>query len=141
MSVLYMLDTNTLSYIVKGRSRRARRRLVERSQTDEICVSVITEAEIRFGLTKRKVAAKTQVAIEQFLSNIDVLPWDQAAAREYGTARASLELAGRPLANMDLLIAAHAASAGAVLVTSDTNFKQRSRYFSNLATENWADDI
>lgn len=141
MSVTYMLDTNTASYIVKGLSPRARKKLIECSQTDEVCISSITEAEIRYGMAKRGLSTQKQSAIEQFLLAIDILPWDTAAAKEYGTARASLEAAGKPLANMDLLIAAHAASIRAVLVTSDGNFKNRSRYFSALATENWADDV
>ena len=87
------------------------------------------------------MSGETQAAIEQFLAKIDVLPWDSAVAKEYGTARASLERAGKPLANMDLLIAAHAAAAGAVLVTSDSGFDGRFEPFNLVATVNWAGDL
>jgi len=140
MNTTYMLDTNTVSYIVKRQSEHARRKLEECSQNDDVCISAITEAEIRYGLAKRKLSGEVQAAIELFLSKIDVLPWDSAAAKEYGTARASLERAGKPMANMDLLLAAHAAAAGAVLVTNDNAFG-RYEHFNLTATANWADDM
>ena len=141
MNVTYMLDTNTVTYIVKRQSEHARQKLLKYSEEDDVCISAITEAEIRYGLAKRKLSVETQAAIEQFLAKIDVLPWDSAAAKEYGTARASLERAGKPLANMDLLIAAHAAAAGAVLVTNDNGFDGRFEHFNLKATVNWADDL
>lgn len=136
-----MLDTNTVSYIVKGQSKRARQMLRQCSEEDDVCISAITEAEILYGLAKHKLSVETRAAVEQFLAKIDVLPWDSAAARAYGTARASLERAGQPLANMDLLIAAHAAAAGAVLVTSDNGFGRRFEHFNGMTTANWADDL
>jgi len=141
MSVTYMLDTNTVSYIVKGQSEHARQKLLKCGEEEDVCISAITEAEIRYGLAKRKLSAEIQEAIEQFLAKIDILPWDSAAAREYGTARASLERAGKPLTNMDLPIAAHAAAAGAVLVTNDNGFDERFEHFHLTATVNWADDL
>lgn len=141
MNITYMLDTNTVSYIVKNQSKHARQKLLKHSEEDDVCISAITEAEIRFGLAKRKLSIETETAIEQFLAKIDVLPWDSAAAKEYGTARAALEAAGKPLANMDLLIASHAAALGAVLVTSDTNFDGHFQHFNLKRTTNWADDL
>ena len=140
MNVTYMLDTNTVSYIIKRQSQRARQKLEECSQEDDVCISAITEAEIRYGLAKRP-SPERQAAADLFLAKIDVLSWDPAAAKEYGTARASLERAGKPLGNMDLLIAAHAAAAGAVLVTNDNGFDGRFEHFNLLATVNWADDL
>ncbi len=131
-----MLDTNTVSYIVKNQSAKARKKLLKHAQEDEVCISAITEAEIRYGLAKRQMSAATYAAIEHFLAKIDISPWDSAAAQEYGTLRAKLERAGRPLGNMDLLIAAHAVAMGAVLVTNDRIFKN-----IQAATVNWADDL
>ena len=84
----------------------------------------MTEAEIRFGLARGKLSAATEAAVELFLSKIDILPWDSAAARAYAKARATLERIGKLLANMDLLIAAHAAAVGAVLVTNDHTLRR-----------------
>jgi tRNA(fMet)-specific endonuclease VapC len=133
-----MLDTNTASYIVKNQSAHARQKLLEHSEEDDVCISAITEAEIRFGMAKRKLSMEKQAAIEQFLAKMDVLPWDSTVAKEYGTMRASQESIGKPLANMDMLIAAHAAAIGAVLVTHDGAFQN----VQNLtATVDWADDV
>lgn len=130
----YMLDTNTVSYIVRGQSALARRKLRETSTRARVCISAITEAEVRYGLAKRSLSKDAQDAIEQFLLNIDVLAWDSDAAQAYGSLRAQLEVKATPLGNMDLLIAAHAIAAGAVLVTNDQAF---SHARGKLVTTNW----
>ena len=129
-----MLDTNTVSYIVRGQSGLARRKLRQTSSRARVCISAITEAEVRYGLAKHSLSKDARDAIEQFLLNIDVLAWDSDAARAYGNLRAQLEAKGRPLGNMDLLIAAHAAAVGAVLVTNDQAF---SHARGSLVTTNW----
>jgi tRNA(fMet)-specific endonuclease VapC len=139
--VIYLLDTNTVSYIVKGQSRNARRKLMRASADHDVCISVITEAEIRFGLARGKLPAAAEAAIELFLSKLDILAWDSTAARAYAEARATLERIGRPLANMDLLIAAHAAAVGAILVTNDRTLRDCSKHIGVRQTVNWADDV
>ncbi len=129
-----MLDTNTVSYIVRGQSALARRKLRQTSTRARVCISAITEAEVQYGLTKRPVSKDIRYAIEQFLLNIDVLAWDYDAAKAYGSLRAQMEAKGKPLGNMDLLIAAHAVAAGAVLVTNDQAF---SHARGTLVTANW----
>ena len=74
------------------------------------------------------------MAVREFLKRVDVLPWDHAAAERYGITRAELVRRGKTLAPLDLLIAAHAMSAGAVLVTSDKAFGQ----VVDLIVEDWA---
>jgi predicted nucleic acid-binding protein len=76
-----------------------------------------------------------------FLSKIDILDWDSAAARACAKARATLERIGKLLANMDLLIAAHVAAAGAVLVRNDDTLQECSKYIDVRHTVNWADDV
>jgi tRNA(fMet)-specific endonuclease VapC len=139
--MIYLLDTNTVSYIVKGQSRRARRKLARVSVDHDVCISVMTEAEIRFGLARGNLSAATEAAVELFLCKIDILAWDSAAARAYAKARATLERIGKLLANMDLLIAAHAAAVGAVLVTNDHTLEECSKHIDVRHTVNWADDV
>jgi len=105
---------------------------------DEIaCISAITEGEIRYGLARRSSTA-LYAAIEGFLAKIQVLPWGRDEATVYGQVRAKQERAGRPLGNMDMLIAAHAISSGAVLVTRDRAFA----HVEGLAgMVNWATDL
>ena len=139
--MIYLLDTNTVSCIVKSQSRRGRRKLERVSVDHDVCISVMTEAEIRFGLARGKLSAETEAAVELFLSKIDILAWDSAAARAYAKARATLERIGKLLANMDLLIAAHAAAVGAVLVTNDRTLRECSKHIDVRQTVNWADDV
>ena len=75
-----------------------------------------------FGLAKRPEATRLRRAVSEFLRRVDVLPWDSVAAERYGVLRAGMEGVGRTMGPLDLLIAAHALSAGAVLVTGDRAF-------------------
>jgi tRNA(fMet)-specific endonuclease VapC len=131
----YMLDTNICSYIVSGRYPNARQQ-VKSHGDDIIVISAITEAELRFGLEKKPEATRWRQGIQTFLDKVTILPWDSLAAREYGTMRANLTKNGKTLSALDLLIAAHAASIGAVLVTGDRAFQH-----IGGVTVNWADDI
>jgi tRNA(fMet)-specific endonuclease VapC len=122
MKSIYMLDTNMVSYIAKGRSKSARMRMLNLETDECVCLSVITEAEIRYGLAKRPEATALHERMEWFLAAVKVLPWGREEARAYGALRAKLETCGKPLENMDLQIAAHAIAIGAVLVTNDKAF-------------------
>jgi tRNA(fMet)-specific endonuclease VapC len=138
MTRLYMLDTNTVSYIVKGKSSAARARLAGLGTNETTCISSITEAEIEYGLAKNPNAANLRTALHWFLSRMQVLPYGSAEARAYGHLRVKQEAAGRPLESMDMLIAAHAIATGAILVTGDKVFS----YVTGLAgIENWATDV
>lgn len=132
-----MLDTNTCSYILRGTSSAARRKLAALKEDEIACISAITEGEIRYGLARRPSVA-LHGAIEGFLAKIQVLPWGRDEAIAYGQLRARQESAGRPLGNMDMLIAAHAISSEAVLVTRDHAFA----HVEGLAgMVNWATDL
>jgi tRNA(fMet)-specific endonuclease VapC len=122
MKSLYMLDTNMVSYIAKGRSKAARIRMLNMERDEAVCLSVITEAEVRYGLAKRPEATALHERMEWFLAAVKVLPWGRDEARAYGALRAKLESSGKTLENMDMQIAAHAIATGAVLVTNDKAF-------------------
>jgi tRNA(fMet)-specific endonuclease VapC len=128
-----MLDTNTVSQAIRGSPIAVRQRL-EAAATTEVCLSTITEGELRFGLARRPEARALAAAVGGFMDRVDILPWDSAAAEAYGVLRARLEASGRPLGNLDMLIAAHALSVGAVLVTSDVAFRQ----VPDLEVDDWA---
>lgn len=120
---LYLLDTNTVSYLVNGRSSAVRRNYVEAESNGAIiALSAITEAEIIFGLEKRPEATRLRANFERFFVTVQLLPWDSAVAQAYGKLRAQLNAAGKSLALMDLLIASHAIAKGAVLVSHDKAF-------------------
>ena len=138
MNVLYMLDTNTVSYIAKGQSQAARAWMLNLGNDELVCLSAITEAEIRYGLAKRPEATALRERMDWFLAAIKVLPWGREEAKAYGTLRAKLESSGQTLENMDMQIAAHAIATGAVLVTNDKAF---ARVDDLHATVNWATDL
>jgi len=133
---IYLLDTNTVSYILNGRSRTARRKLDD--NLSEAAISAVTEGELRFGLAKNPQAVKLRKAVESFLAVVTVLPWDSGAARSYGVMRAKMAAAGTPLGALDMMIASHAASLDAILVTTDKAFRHAEGLHSRA---NWATDI
>lgn len=138
MSAIYLLDSNTVSYIANGKSRAARARLEALDPEDLACISSITEAEIRYGLARRPQARALRTAIEGLFFKLRALPWGSKEAAAYGELRAALEAKGASLAELDMLIAAHAIAQGAVLVSNDGAF---SRVAALHRIENWAHDI
>jgi len=138
MTRIWMLDTNTMSYIVRGKSPAARAEL-HRLRGDEIgCISVITEAELRYGTSKRAPGSARLAALNTLFDRLRILPWGSAEALVYGDLRAKLERAGKVLGNLDMLIAAHAISANATLVTRDKTFAQVEDLRPPV---NWAADL
>lgn len=130
--VRYLLDTNTASYAIKGNIARVREHLLTAPMAD-IGISVITEAELRFGVARLPAAVRLKYLVEEFLLRVEVLPWNSAAARQYAEIRTALERSGRPMGNMDMLIAAHALAAAASLVTHDRVFRR----VKGLKIEDW----
>ncbi len=127
----YMLDTNTVSYLIKGHPAVSRR--VVSVPMASLCVSSITQGELLFGLAKRPEAKRLHMAVREFLLRVDVLPWDSAIAECYGAVRAELERQGKLLGLLDLLIATHALGTDAILVTNDQAFCQ----VDGLHVEDW----
>lgn len=134
----YLLDTNMVSYIVKGRSLAASERLIALSRNEVAAVSAITVAEIRYGLAKKPEATALKFLMDSFLASIQVLPWGMDEAEAYGIVRAKLEKKGLTLGNMDMMIAAHAIASQATLVTNDKAFAQVEEL---AASVNWATDL
>lgn len=120
MSTLLMLDTNAVSAIVKGQANALSASLNDRL----FCISVITEAELRFGLVRRAVNADLRRIVENFLVSVDIRPWTSASAQRYALLRKELEVLGKPLAPMDLLIATHALAEDCTLISADRAFAQ-----------------
>jgi tRNA(fMet)-specific endonuclease VapC len=112
----YMLDTDISSYIIKRRTASFAERF-EKS-ADALCVSAMTAAELRFGAEK---AARRDLLklVEGFLERLAILDWTADVSFHYAKIRAAVELAGKPIGNMDLLIAAHAVSLRLTLVTNN----------------------
>ena len=130
----YLLDTNTISQLIRAHPAVSRR--MTTSPMASLCISAITQGELLFGLAKRPDATRLHRAVRELLRRVDVLPWDSAAAERYGSIRAAMTRLGKVLAPLDLLIAAHALSLGAVLVTNDGSFGM----VETLSIEDWPTD-
>jgi tRNA(fMet)-specific endonuclease VapC len=135
MSVLHMLDTDTASYLIKGRAPHIEAKLSQLSPS-MVCVSVITQAELMYGLKRLPDSHLLHHAVRQFLSIVRVLPWDSEAANYYAGIRHQLVSSGQPIGDMDMMIAAHSLSANAVLVTNNTRHYEK--IAAPLTLVNWA---
>lgn len=127
----YMLDTNTVSSLIKKNPKVSKR--IASFPMERLCLSVISEGEILYGLAKKPNAKSLHIAVQEFLKRVDVLVWDTDVAEHYGVLRAELEGSGNTLGSLDMQIAAHASQLGAVLVTNDQAFKR----IQKLKVEDW----
>ena len=127
----YMLDTNTVSHLIKSHPIVSRR-ITEVPMT-ALCISAITGGELMFGLAKVPEAKRLQQAITELLRRVDVLPWDRSVMDCYGSVRATMAKQGQVLGSLDMLIAAHALQMNAVLVTNDAAFGR----VIGLEVEDW----
>ena len=143
MSQSYLLDTNTVSYIVSGLSQAARMQLLRLEGRSAVYLSAISEAELRFGMAKGPKHPVRIAMMERFLAKATVLAWGREEAAAYGELRAGLQAAGSPLGALDTLIAAHALAADAVLVTHDKAFHRLKLVNLNrkLQVVDWATDL
>jgi tRNA(fMet)-specific endonuclease VapC len=130
--VRYLLDTNALSSLVHRPSGAVGQRILALPK-GAVVTSPIVLCEVQFGLEKRNSAVLNE-RVRQMLNVVEVLPISAAFPDIYGKLRATLETTGKPIGAMDLLIAAHALSEGATLVTA--NVREFSRV-PGLAVENW----
>ena len=128
----YLLDTNIVIYVLKRRPIEVLS--VFNANASRMAISSITLAELMHGAEKSSRVTENLMAIEDFCSRLDVLPYGSKAAQHYGAIRAHLEKLGRPIGVNDLHIAAHARSEGLVLVTNNTAEFDR---VPALEVENW----
>jgi len=128
----YLLDTNIVIYIIKRRPVE----LLETFNTHagSMCISTITLAELLHGVEKSSMPERNQRNVEDFLSRLEVLKYDDAAAAHYGGIRADLERRGMIIGVNDLHIAGHARSRGLIVVSNNTGEFER---IEGLRTINW----
>ena len=129
----YMLDTNICIYAIKNKPKEVIERLKEH-EPSEICISLVTYAELIHGVEKSKAVNKNRIALTLLLADIEILPFDANAAESYGEIRAELERKGKPIGPLDMMIAGHAKSLGYTVVTN--NIKEFERIVG-LRFENW----
>jgi tRNA(fMet)-specific endonuclease VapC len=121
----YMLDTNVVSHIMQGRDAALLERLVKVPMGQAV-ISSVTLAELEYGLHRKGQPSRLRNALDQALLRMDVLPWDEKVATCYGELCSSLEAQGISLSDFDMMIAAHAVSVDAILVSRDKAFTKLS---------------
>ena len=131
--IRYMLDTNICIELIRGRGGAILRRLRE-CEVGEIGISAIAFAELQHGVAKSALPERNRIALAEFCAPLEILPFGDAAASAYGTIRATLERAGKTIGPLDMLIAAHACSIEAAIVT---NNEREFRRVDHLRVENW----
>lgn len=129
----YMLDTNICIYIISKKPGNVLENL--KARMDEgFSISSITLAELEYGVAYSEKKRKNADALAQFLAFISILPFEEAAAAEYGAIHAHLRKKGTPIGPLDALIAAHARAENLILVTNNTREFER---VPGLKLENW----
>lgn len=133
---MYMLDTNICSYVLKNHPSYLRNKF---KTTSDLVISSVVYAELCYGIENSDSPKKQQrfEQLEQFIQGLQIIAWDKVAAQHYGIIRAELKRSGTPIGNNDLLIAAHARSLNAILVTNNEREFNR---VSHLAVENWLEN-
>jgi len=128
----YLLDTNIVIYVIKQRPLEVLE-IFNRHQ-GRMAISSITLAELVHGAEKSSDVSRNMAVVEDFVSRLEVLAYDDKAAWQYGNIRATLEKVGQPIGVNDLHIAAHARSNGLTLVTNNLREFER---VPGLLLENW----
>jgi len=127
-----MLDTNIVIYVLKRRPIQVLD--IFNQNTNRMAISSITLSELIYGAEKSQNISKNLEAIEDFISHIEVLSYDQKTSQTYGQIKAKLEKNEEIIGENDIHIAAHAISQGLILVTNNLNEFRR---VPNLSLENW----
>lgn len=130
----YMLDTNICVYLIKKKPENVLINLHSKMR-DGIAISAITLAELMHGVEASAYPEKNTLALNQFLSIVEILPFNHEAAAEYGKICATLQRQGTPIGAMDTLIAAHAKAKKLIIVTNNVCEFER---VEGLELENWA---
>ena len=132
---MFMLDTDMCIYLINERDGALRRKL--ESNARALCISSITYAELCYGAAHSARVDDNFRELDEFCLDLAILPLDAAAGVHYGEIRQALTQRGRIIGANDLLIAAHARSADATLVTN--NEREFGRV-PGLRMENWLAD-
>lgn len=130
-----LLDTDTCIWLIRQRPPQVLARL-RAVAAEGVAISAMTLAELEFGAARSSAPERARAALERFALPFEVLPFGASATRAYGCLRAYLQRRGELIGPMDMLIAAHAASLGLTLVTS--NLREFSR-LPGLRTEDWTE--
>ena len=133
--MLYMLDTNICSYIIRNRPLSIKEKLQEVEKHHTVALSSIVVSELFYG-ARKKGSQKLIKTVSSFVNNFIIYDYSKVSAKSYASIRTDLEKKGKIIGANDLLIASHALGLEAILVTNNTKEFER---IEELNLENWAD--
>ena len=128
----YLLDTNIVSYALRNRDEALMARLADEGR-EQVCTSVVVKFELEFGAHLRD-SRRLWTAVQGFLGGIEILPFAPDDTNAAARVAADLRRKGRPIGQMDTLIAGHALSRELTLVTHNT---RHFREVAGLSVEDW----
>lgn len=128
-----MIDTNICIYLIKNKSEMLLQR-IELQNIKNIGVSAISVAELEYGISKSLYPEKNRIALIEFLSSFEIIPFTDLDAEAFGNIRVYLNKRGTPIGPYDLQIAAQCISRDLILITN--NVKEFKRVL-NLKIEKW----
>ena len=129
---MLMLDTNTCIYALNKNNNVLN--ALKKNMNNDLCISSIVLAELNFGVFNSARFEENKNKLNAFLNLLEIIPFDSKCAAEYGKLRSYLKQKGKIIGNNDLLIASHALSVQATLITNNlSEFIQ----VPNLQVENW----
>lgn len=129
----WMLDTNTVSHLIRNTWPNVRKQVAQRPQA-ALCISAITRSELLYGVARHPDATRINPVVQEFLRWVDTLDWSAEVANRHGALRADLERHG--IGMLDQMIAAHALALDVTLVSNDRIFQR----VEGLTLENWAEE-
>jgi len=132
--IRYLADTNIIGYFSRQQHIGLQQRVESTLRAQELAISVVTRAEIRFGQALLNANDKRHITIDLLLEATPTLVWTTQAADLYGTINAQLRKTGLPIGDLDVMIAAHALSENLILVTHNTKHFER---IKGLKMEDW----
>ena len=132
--MLYMLDTNICSYIIRNKPQSIKSKLQEIEENHTVALSSIVVSELLYGATK-KDSPKLMRIVSAFIDNFIIYDYSKVSAQSYANIRTDLEKKGNTIGANDLLIASHSLSLGAILITNNTREFER---VEKLSLEDWS---
>jgi len=135
--MLYMLDTNICSYIIRDNPKYVFEKLKEVELDHTVALSSIVVSELLYGASK-KASPKLLKVVNMFIEQFTIYDYNKASAKAYANIRTTLEKKGQVIGVHDMLISAHALSLNAVIVTNNTKEFERVK---GLCLENWVDVV
>ena len=128
----YLLDTNIVSYFLKMPESPLAQR-IHNTPAHSLCISTITEAELRYGIRRMEPEARMQKLVPAFLIDIQIEPRNSACAKAYAHIASAQRDSGKTISILDMMIAAHALARNMTLITHDKAFAQ----IPTLRLEDW----